>query len=320
MKHPKTFFFALSLLLSQLMIFFPMISWTQNQFNLDTPFIEGLVIVMTMLAALLTLSAIITWLIPVFLRKYLLPILVILTVLVFLQQNILVGEYGMIDGNSLSFEDARLLTWLDSILWCMGIVCAIFLRRYITQKAVTILTFSGLASVAVIVTALITYDFKSNQSSYSISEKDKFSFSTEKNVLVFLLDAFQSDLFTQFIEDEPTLKEHFNGFTYYPNTTAVFSKTYPTIPLLFTGKVYKKEQPIKEFLTTSYQDSLLTDLVDADWHVEAYPYKKHLLPVDKNIMTNVTKDTGWAEIVADYLQTLDLSLLRSVPHTMKPKS
>ncbi len=319
MKHPIVFFFALSLLLIQVLIFFPIITWTQNQFNLDTPLIEGVALLITILGALVGLVAITAWLIPSLLRNFLLPILVVSTVLIFFQQNILVGEYGMIDGKTLEFNDVGYLTWFDSILWCTGLLLSIIWRKFISQKAALILTFSGLASVAVLITALISYDFKSNQSNYSISEQNKFNFSDQENALVFLLDAFQSDLFTQIIDAEPALKKHFSGFKYYPNTTAVFSKTYPTIPLLFSGKVYSKKQPIKEFLVSAYQKSLLTDLIDADWHVAVYPYNKQLLPINPNIMTNVTNDYGWTEIVADYFQTLDLSLLRSVPHTLKPK-
>ncbi|TDR23802.1 hypothetical protein [Marinicella litoralis] len=318
MNRKKQLFAAFVLVLSQVLILFPVITWTQNQFNINTPFIEGLSLLFIVLVSVLLISTILTWVVPKFLREKLLSLMVLLTLFVFIQQNILVSDYGVLDGKEIHFSEAGWISWVEFAMWGFGLFVLIFLNKKVLKHASLILTFSGLASVAVTFSSLFSYDFAGNSRSFAISEKQKFDYSKNKNILVFLLDGFQSDLFTQIIEDEPEIKSEFSGFDYYPNTTAVFSKTYPTIPLLLTGKTYQKKQGIHEFLVSAYQESLLTDLIDAGWHVGLFPHIKKLLPVKNNIMSNAIDENGWPEIIKNYSQTLDLSLLRTVPHLIKP--
>ncbi|VAW47553.1 hypothetical protein MNBD_GAMMA02-23, partial [hydrothermal vent metagenome] len=318
MKFKLQFFLAITIFLSQIFIFFPIITWTQNQFNIDTPFIEGLALLLFVFFIVLLVAGLLAWIIPSALRKILLPLFVLLTVLVFVQQNILVYDYGLLDGRDIQFDDAGMVGLIDFALWGLGLFIWLFLSKLILKQATLILTFSGLASVAVSISSLLFYDFASNHYTLTITENQKFDYSKEKNVLIFLLDTFQTDLFLQIIDAEPEIKDELLGFNFYPNTTAVFNKTYPTIPLLLTGKTYQKKQGIHEFLVAAYQSSLLTDLIDAGWHVGLYPNINKLIPVNSNIMSNAINKNGWQEKIKHYLQTLDLSLLRSVPHVIKP--
>ena len=318
MKVKQKLFIAVLIFLSQILIFFPAITWTHNQFNINTPFVDGIPLLLIIFVALAILAGVFSWVIPKFLSHKLLALFVVLTVLVFIQQNILVYDYGVLDGRNIQFDTIGMIGLIDLCVWGLGLLMWLFLSKPIIKQATLILCFSGLASVAVTINAMLFYDFAANARHLAITETNKFNYSKEKNVLVFLLDAFQTDLFMQIIEAEPQIKDEFQGFNFYPNTTAAYSKTYPTIPLLLTGKSYLKKEGIHEFLVNSYQSSFLTDLIDADWHVGLYPEINKLIPVNTNIMSNVINKSSWHQTIENYLLTLDLSLFRSVPHAIKP--
>jgi len=317
MKQRTIYFLAVFLISAQVLIIYPSITWAQNQFNFDTPLIKAISLLGITLSILLLLSYVLSLITPAVIRKTLLPVTLVLTVVIFIQQNILVGDYGVIDGNNINFDKSGYLPYIDTAIWVTGLLFSLLFGQRIIKQASLILMFSGLASIAVLIASLSAYDFKINQTTYTITENNKFSFSDQKNVLVFVLDGFQSDLFWDFINQEPQIKNSFPGFTFYPNTSAVFAKTYPTIPLLLTGKVYKKEQAILKFIENSYKDSLLTKLIDKGWDVGLYPQLKSLVSANSSTMSNINSNSNVSDKLDDYLRSVDLSLFRTLPHYSK---
>ena len=66
---------------------------------------------------------------------------------------------------------------------------------------------------------------------------------TEKNVVLFMLDRSESAFFSSiFDEEDPSLKEKFTGFTYYPNTISYGGHTIIGAPPLFGGYEYTPEE------------------------------------------------------------------------------
>ncbi len=319
MKHKTLLFLALFIVLLQLFIFFPTSIWTQNQFNFDSPYSDSLSFLLLIVTSILVLSIIVALITPKTLRKYLLPFLTILSVLIFIQQNILVWDYGILDGKNLQFQSKTSLGYIDSIVWFFATLILIVKRSLLIKHASTILVFTGIVTTSLFLISLYSYDFNINENSASITEDKKFQFSKEKNILVFVLDGFQSDLFWRIIENEPEITKDLKGFEFYPNTTAVFSKTYPSIPLLLTGKIYQKQKTIRDFLNSVYKDSILSELINSNWRVELYPYLKNMIPINGSFMSNYREKTTLLNKVESYLQALDLSFFRTVPHVVKRK-
>lgn len=61
---------------------------------------------------------------------------------------------------------------------------------------------------------------------------------TEKNVIVFMLDRAAGYLIPDLMEELPDLKNHFTGFTFYPNTVSFASWTIQGAPCLYGGYEY----------------------------------------------------------------------------------
>ncbi len=61
---------------------------------------------------------------------------------------------------------------------------------------------------------------------------------TDRNVIVFMLDRAISAYIPYIFEEEPSLKEDFEGFTFYPNTVSASNKTLHGTPGLFGGYDY----------------------------------------------------------------------------------
>lgn len=59
-----------------------------------------------------------------------------------------------------------------------------------------------------------------------------------KNVILIMIDKYQSPFFNYMLHEKPILKEQFKGFTYYPNTVSFGTHTIYGTPGLFGGYEY----------------------------------------------------------------------------------
>jgi hypothetical protein len=317
LKIRLLFFFSLLIVTFQLLISFPISIWIQNQFNFSVELVYALDLLGAVFSAVSVILLILALAVPEKARNYLLPLFVLLSVLIYLQQNVLVWDYGFLDGHQIDFRKNNFPGLIDLFAWSLGLLIFVRFRKQVTNWAGSILLFSGLLTVLATAIALNSLEFEVDRTPGTISELDKFSYSDQQNILLFILDGFQSDLFWDLIDNEPGIKEAFPGFTFYPNTSSVYAKTFPTIPLLLTGKTYKKQQPFVDFLSRSYENSLLTSLVDEGWDVGLYPQFKSTIVIDDSIMSNYVELLGKDEKLKDYRVALDLSFFRAAPHLLK---
>ncbi|RDU60174.1 sulfatase-like hydrolase/transferase [Helicobacter marmotae] len=89
------------------------------------------------------------------------------------------------------------------------------------------------------------------------SYNDKLlAFSKDKNILVLILDAFSGSHFEIMLEDNPTLQEHFKGFTYYHNTLATSNNTQFNTPAILGGHSYTTLSLLKQGIKRPYDSYL----------------------------------------------------------------
>ena len=316
-------FFSLLLCLFQLFISFPVAVWKRNKFNFEAPLTHSYSILTLTLGAVIFISLIIAYVFPRKLRSKALVVLIVFASAIFIQQNFLSWNYGILDGQSLDFKKNTGLGFIDLFLWCLAFAGIIFGAKFIRKHVVNILLTVG--GITVIMTGVNILTFGKVDTPYTIDESAKFDFSRNENVILLLFDAYQMDLFLDLMDSEPELMEPLEGFTVYENSAAVFAKTYPTIPLFLTGRRYRKEQPLLDFFKVVYDDSLLEKMQEEGWDIGLYPNTIHFSSLvnavnsSPKIMDNAIGGVPINAKIETYLQSLDLSIFRAVPHLLKPK-
>lgn len=316
------FFFSLLVGLFQIFISFPIAVWARNKFNFEAPLSYSYSVLGISFAAIFALSALLTLIAPRRLRAILTPIFVVLCAAIFIQQNFLNWNYGILDGKTLDFTQNAGLGFVDVALWLGALAALIFGQSLIARQASNIVVGVGAISLIMAGTHVATYG--EVDTPYTIDERAKFEFSNQQNIIVFLLDAFQMDVLLEIADSEPEVLAPLTGFTAYPDTAAVFAKTYPTIPLFLTGKRYQKKEPLLDFFDLAYDGSMLEVMQRQGWdiglypNVTAFPSLINAIDLDPRIMDNVIGGVPTQAKIDTYLQSLDLSLFRAVPHGLKP--
>ncbi|MBN1788554.1 MAG: sulfatase-like hydrolase/transferase [Sedimentisphaerales bacterium] len=173
-----------------------------------------------------------------------------LSFLLWLQGNILVWDYGLLRGEELEFNTAFLI--VDTLIWA-GVIIFVLLKSAFFYKHARTLSYTFIV-IQLISTSFLVYKKPPMPSfnKYELSSSDKFTFSSEKNVIIVVLDAFQSGLFQEIIDEDSSYKDIFEGFTYFRNAVGGLPTTNVAVPNILTGQYYDNSVPLQQFIKEAY--------------------------------------------------------------------
>jgi len=168
-----------------------------------------------------------------------------LSFLLWLQGNLLVWDYGLLDGRSIDWDANRVYGLVDNAIWIALLILAVAAAGHtwrIARRASVVFLVVQLFSTAVV--AIQTPDAFHPHKELIEDKESIFEFSAEKNVMILVLDTFQGDIFQEIIKENPEYKDLFDGFTYYRNALGGFPTTYGSVALILTGRYYENSVPI----------------------------------------------------------------------------
>ena len=181
-------------------------------------------------------------------------ILAALGVLFWLQGNILVWDYGVLDGSRIDWLSGVWRGVLDLTIWIVVLLVAIsaferFGNALVFAASATLVI--QLVNVVTILSgdstpALATSTVESNM----VGRDAVTRFSRDRNIVHIVMDGFQSDIFAEIIAETShrDFTQDLRGFTFFQNNLGVFPYTKLTIPALLSGELYRNEVPVNEFI------------------------------------------------------------------------
>jgi hypothetical protein len=262
-------------------------------------------------------------------RRYL-GIVAALGLLVWLQGNLLVWDYGVLDGREIDWSNRAWRGVLDIGIWCV-VLCVAYMG-YERFGRVLILAAAATFGIQCVAAATVLVNDAAALQAPSEIDLDSFAgaaisrFSPERNVVHIIMDGFQSDIFSAIVNDPANsdLKEQLDGFTLFRDNLGAFPYTQMSIPAFLSGRLYRNELPVDDFIGGVLRgDTILNAAFDAGYEVDiaapiplkhVYSLGKHSHAYGISASGNVTREYY---IRADLAQLLDLSLFRVVPHFVK---
>jgi hypothetical protein len=244
-----------------------------------------------------------------------------LSLLAWLQGNVLLWQYGVLNGSPIDWAPHRIHALIDLSIWCLVLGGTLLGSRYVNRIALW-------GSVVLVVVQASGTALQAARSTdrwinhYSFDGSTRFSFSSDRNVVILVLDTFQSDLFQELLEEDPGIGEWLSGFTYFRNATGGFPSTAPSIPLILTGRYYDNAVPFQDFVKSTFKSaSLPQTLKEANYHV----YYNNLyywpsLYADPSIASHVLEKTPrWHDVQSRRWAggLMLLGVFRSVPQAGK---
>lgn len=300
------------------LLYIPLHIYTANQYEFSASLYDVIPTLIYLTGALVSASTMLLLLLPPNFHRTVLALGTAFAALFWIQGQLLIRNYGVLDGSAIDWMAWPGRAVFDSLLWISLLAFAFFQRRGLARHAG--LLALGLLLIQGVPAAWVTYRYEppAEFHRYNFSDEKKFAFSPENNVIMIVLDAFQADVFGRLIDDEPELKKDFNGFTWYRNALAGYSKTYPSFALMLSGIWYDNTIPIQSFLKESLVgESVLEPLKDRDWRVDLFPHIKRVLPPFPEIADNIVTSTDCRTTRTEGGKLADLGWFRVSPHPIK---
>lgn len=154
----------------------------------------------------------------------------------YLQSMFLNGTLNAMNGEEQVWSWQRLL--VNACIWIMILLAAVIggYRKNVARKIFQFLcVYISLIQAVTLGWLLITSDVKNQNENAAITNKGSLELAQENNVLVFVLDNFDSSWFEEIYEDDSSILEPLADFTYYRNGTSQFAHTNYGIPCMLTG-------------------------------------------------------------------------------------
>ena len=200
----------------------------------------GLIVILTLLGLA----------IPKRFRPFFVAILISVGLMSWVQGGFIRWEYGEFDGTSIDWSSYSWQGWVDAAIWLVALIVAVRLRSLLTRHAVFIaIGFVLSASSGYAVNALRSsgeITTASTPAETSVAPEEMCNVSGSINVFHLILDSFQSDVFTELVEEED-LSESFDGFVMFPENISNGWRTILAVPASLSADIYDGSQSLSEY-------------------------------------------------------------------------
>ncbi|MDD4699566.1 MAG: hypothetical protein PHV07_04810 [Oscillospiraceae bacterium] len=190
----------------------------------------------------------------------------------YIQGNFMIGSLPALDGTNIDWSSGIGHRVQSIVLWAdiaSLVAFIIFKFKIIIFRKVTFIgSLCLLLMLSVTLsTLLLTTNIKDNNYSLSVTDKNEFQFSTDKNVIVLMLDAVNEKDFVEVINADPDFAEDFKDFTHFDNVASGYPFTQMAVPFALTGEWCENDKPYVDYIEESFNKSPIIN------HLEKQNYK-----------------------------------------------
>ena len=257
------------------------------------------------------------------LHKRYVVILFMFGILIWLQGNIFVWDYGVFGKGEINWATAEGRKWIDTTTWIVLLLSAIIFYKqlYTITRSASIL-FVSLQTILLIYYSVQQPEIWKEKAISSRTPEGIYQFSSKQNVIHIILDELQSDIFQRVIAEDPNhYNSVFEGFTFFKEATGSFPTTIMSIPAYLSGQVYQTDVTIQDFVDTVYKGKTIPNVLfnkgyEVDLAAEQawYGYGRHTnwyyIPVPYGVAIDEYEQAN-----TDFM--LNLILFRCSPYYVK---
>ena len=250
-------------------------------------------------------------------------------VLLWAQGNLLVADYGLLDGGGLDLAPHAWRTTAEAGLWIAALGLGIvFARAFVRLAPTTSGLLMALQAAVLLLSPLAPADARPSSGDaaeeWSLPPDEIYELSTSKNVIHIVLDMFSSYVLADILDaDRQAMDQDWSGFTFYRDHLGAFRNTLLSMPAMLTGIPWRNETPIGSHMQRhpsvfhafgqhGYRVRSLTSFIPGH-PTDSFP------GAESSLRYTIPTPYG---TYRDYIdsasaQLLDLSLFRHAPHGAK---
>lgn len=244
--------------------------------------------------------------------------------LLWLQGDVLLWNYGPLDGSFIDWNREAWRGYVDSSMWLAVVVAALYWKRQLVARVWT----GVLLLLAIQVGSLFfmkPWDALVQKTEPFVESLDLperlVRFSASDNVIHIVLDGFQSDVFEEIVESSKHYVESFEGFTFFREATTSTRVTHLSIPSFISASTYRNQIPAWKYHRQIFKGkNILRTMAEAGYEIDvasgvSWMSRLHSGAMVYGIPHPFREKAEIERWHAAFL--LDLSLFRLAPHFIK---
>ena len=255
-------------------------------------------------------------------------------VLLWVQGNLLLADYGLLDGGGLDLTSHAWRTPFEAGLW-VGVLMLAVVFASVVARAAPVASGVLVALQAIVLLVPSGRDATVPRISGGLSDAAQtvrwlpppeiYELSSTRNIIHIVLDGFPTYTFVDILDaDRSAFDRDWSGFTFFPDHLSAFRYTKGAMPAMLSGVAFRNEIPFAEFLAR--HPSIFHALGQQGYRLRSLTahgtdHPSPSLPgAEAAIRYDIPRPYGsyrdYVDVVA--AQLLDLSLFRHAPHALKP--
>lgn len=243
----------------------------------------------------------------------------------YVHSNFLAGFLPGLNGETIDWNNGP--ATIVSIVACVAIIAGIVIAtiKLKPAKMTRVSSYISLAVFAMLFVSafsIITTKpvFRSKKDYAVATSKGINRLSNTENFLVLLLDAVDSRDFKSVIDNSDEYKEMLSDFTYYPDTMSAYGSTRESIPYLFSGELFKNDEPFYQYSTHAFSNSKILNKIHDDGY-ESYFFDNDFVLEDADIASKygnlITGNLPKTHKIEFVKQESKFLLYRIMPYPLK---
>ncbi len=268
---------------------------------------------------------------PTKLYRTMLAVFIAIAVLFVAQGLFLPNNYGSLNGTEIDWSQYRLRLISNTAIWGAVIAAAVIwaLRKWESFRDAA--KFTAILLIVVQAVLLVTVGVVGNRreapektasEDIYLTTQNEFTVSGDRNTIVFLLDAFDSKLMCDLLEQYPEeLQTSFEDFTFYHDTSGGATRTKFAIPYILTGKINDTGVSYSEYLKESFSQSpLFQELKKRKYSTGFYTESAYVDRTQSEAIDNLSSG-GKLRAISQWglaNSLLKMTAFKYAPHVLKP--
>ena len=202
------------------------------------------------------------------------------------------------DGATIVWSDYLTIGIISSIVWVALIALAIIfglLRPRRSQGVAALVSVALIIVQAVGLASLVIFPPPTNTSEGGkvvMTEDQLFTVNPHHNVIVFILDTYDTAYLSRVLDMNPNLLDGLTGFTNYENATSAMIPTRFAIPEMMTGQMPRFDESYDTYVAERYGRSDFLDKIhDANYSIGLYTDSMRISALPSEEQYRITSKT-----------------------------
>ena len=210
--------------------------------------------------------------------KYIISVVFSTIILFYFQGNYWLVNYGALDGEKVDWNKFFVEGIVDSLLWLsvwtIGIVATYKIDWRKLEKIYKYVCICMILIQSITLMSLCINKGGINKTpEYLSTNEHEFEYSRDDNLIVIMLDSFDATVLSEIVngEDGEIYRDILSDFTFYPDTTGMYSYTALAVPYILTGDEYLNDMTYGKYLEQAYSNSpVLNKAKEEKWRIGIY--------------------------------------------------